>query len=262
MTRTARAPAGAGGIKSVAKVLDILEYLADAGRPVGASEVARAVGFHVSTTHRLLRTLAVRGYVDQHAAQKSFVLGPQLHALGAAYAGGAGLVQVARPELEALRDALGETIHLGVYRAGEVMEVASAGGPQAVSVSLGAGLRDPAHCTALGKVLLASLDDEALKAFLRRPLERRTPQSLVRKADLLKALEATRAHGYATDEEELASDMCCVAVPVRDPAGSVVAAVSVAMPKSRYRGERVAGWVKALAASAARIGGRLRPESA
>lgn len=262
MTRTARAPAGAGGIKSVAKVLDILEYLADAGRPVGASEVARAVGFHVSTTHRLLRTLASRGYVDQHAAQKSFVLGPQLHALGSAYAGGAGLVQVARPELEALRDALGETIHLGVYRAGEVMEVASASGPQAVSVSLGAGRRDPAHCTALGKVLLAFLDDEALKAFLRRPLERRTPKSLVRKADLLKALEATRARGYATDEEELASDMCCVAVPVRDPVGSVVAAVSVAMPKSRYRGERVAGWVKALEASAARIGGRLRPDSA
>lgn len=261
MTRTARAPAGAGGIKSVAKVLDILEYLADAGRPVGASEVARAVGFHVSTTHRLLRTLASRGYVDQHAAQRNFVLGPQLHALGSAYAAGAGLVQVARPELEALRDALGETIHLGVYRNGEVMEVASASGPQAVSVSLGAGRRDPAHCTALGKVLLASLDVEALKAFLRRPRERRTPRSLVRKTDLLRALEATRARGYAIDEEELEADMCCVAVPVRDPAGSVVAAVSVAMPKSRYRNERRPGWVKALAASAGRIGGRLRPDS-
>lgn len=261
MTRTASAPAGAGGIKSVTKVLDILEYLADAGRPVGASEVARAVGFHVSTTHRLLRTLASRGYVDQHAAQKSFVLGPQLHALGSAYAGGAGLVQVARPELEALRDALGETIHLGVYRNGEVMEVASASGPQAVSVSLGAGRRDPAHCTALGKILLASLEAQALKDFLRRPLERRTPRSLTKKPELLKAIEAARARGYATDEEELEAHMCCVAVPVRDPAGSVVAALSVAMPKSRYRSDRLPGWARALSASAARIGGRLRPDS-
>jgi len=259
MTRTAAQPAGAGGIKSVAKVLDILEYLADAGRPVGASEVARAVGFHVSTTHRLLRTLAARGYVDQHAAQRSFVLGPQLHALGSAYAGGAGLVQVARPELEALRDAMGETIHLGIYRNGEVLEVASAGGPQPVSVSLGAGRRDPAHCTALGKVLLASLDPEALAMFLRRPLERRTPRSLTRKADVLKAIQATREQGYGTDEEELAADMCCVAVPVQDPARHVVAALSIAMPKSRYRSGRVAVWVKALAAAAARIGGRLRP---
>ncbi|HWA39659.1 MAG TPA: IclR family transcriptional regulator [Burkholderiales bacterium] len=260
MTRRARSPAGAGGIKSVAKVLDILEYLADAGRPVGASEVARAVGFHVSTTHRLLRTLAARGYVDQHAARRSFVLGPQLHALGNAYAAGGGLVQVARPELEALRDALGETIHLGVFRNGEVLEVASASGLQPVSVSLGAGRRDPAHCTALGKVLLAGLDPERLAAFLRRPLERRTRRSLTRKPELLKAIEATRSRGYGTDEEELAPDMCCVAVPVRDPAQRVVAALSIAMPKSRYRSDRVGTWVKALAAAADRIGGRLRAD--
>ena len=200
--------------------------------------------------------------MDQHAAQRSFVLGPQLHALGSAYAGGAGLVQVARPELEALRDALGETIHLGVYRNGEVLEVASAGGLQPVSVSLGAGRRDPAHCTALGKVLLAALEPERLEAFLRRPLERRTPRSLARKADLLKAIAATRNQGYGTDVEELAADMCCVAVPVQDPAGRIVAALSIAMPKSRYRAERVAGWVKALSAAAERIGGRLRPDRA
>jgi IclR family KDG regulon transcriptional repressor len=262
MPRTAKAPAGAGGIKSVAKVLDILEYLAGAGRPVGASDVARAVGFHVSTTHRLLRTLAARGYVDQHAARRSFVLGPQLHVLGNAYAGGTGLVQVAQAELETLRDTLGETVHLGVYRNGEVMEVASAGGLQPVSVSLGAGRRDPAHCTALGKVLLAALEEQALAAVLRRPLERRTPRSLTRKSEVMKAVAATRRQGYATDEEELAADMCCIAVPVRDPSQRVVAAVSIAMPKSRYRSDRIAGWVKALAAAAERIGGRLRPDRA
>lgn len=260
MTRTAALPAGAGGIKSVAKVLDILEYLADAGRPVGASEVARAVGFHVSTTHRLLRTLASRGYVDQHPAQRTFVLGPQLHALGSAYASNAGLIQVARPELESLRDAFGETVHLGVYRNGEVLEVASAGGLQPVSVFLGAGRRDPAHCTALGKVLLASLEEDALAAFLRTPLERRTPRSLTSKSELRKAIAATRDQGYGTDVEELAADMCCVAVPVLDPARRVVAALSIAMPKSRYRSDRLQTWVKALTVAAGRIGGRLRSD--
>lgn len=260
MTLTASRPAGAGGIKSVAKVLDILEYLAGAGRPVGASEVARAVGFNISTTHRLLRTLAARGYVDQHVALRSFVLGPRLLELGSAYAVGAGLVQIARPEIEALRDALGETIHLGIYRDGEVIEVAAASGPQLVSVSLGAGRRDPAHCTALGKVLLASLDPEALAAFFARgPLERRTPRSLTRKTEVLKAIEAARGQAYGTDEEELAPDLCCIGVPVRDQARRVVAAISIAMPKSRFRNGRVAVWVKALAEAAARIGARLRP---
>jgi IclR family acetate operon transcriptional repressor len=259
MPRTATTPAGAGGIKSVAKVLDILEYLADAGRPVGASEVARAVGFHVSTTHRLLRTLAARGYVDQHEAQRSFAIGPRLRALGSAYSGGGGLVQVARPEIEALRDALGETIHLSIYRDGEVIEVAEAGGMQPVSVSLAAGRRDPANCTALGKVLLAAVDAEALAAFFARgPLAARTRHSITRKSDLLKAIKAVREQGYGTDEEEFAEDICCIAVPVRDSAQRVVAALSIAMPKSRYRKDRLPGWVKTLAAAAARIGGRLR----
>jgi IclR family KDG regulon transcriptional repressor len=262
VTDARQAPASSGAIKSVEKVLDILEFLAAVGRPAGASEVARAVGFHVSTTHRLLRTLAARGYVDQHAAQRHFMLGPQLHALGSAYADGAGLALVARAELESLRDTLGETVHLGVFRGGEVLEAASAGSLQPVSVSLSAGRRDPAHCTALGKVLLASLDADALAAFMRRPLEARTPRSLVRKPALMKAIEAVRRQGFATDEEELAADMCCVAVPVRDPADRVVAALSVAMPKSRYRAERLPSWVKQLSAAAARIGGRLRLDRA
>ncbi len=259
MARTTARPAAAGnGIKSVAKVLDILEYLAATRRPVGASEVARAVGFHVSTTHRLLRTLAARGYVVQHGTLRHFALGPQLFALGNAYAG-ESLVDIARPEIEALRDGFGETVHLGVYRDGEVIELASASGNQAVSVSLGAGRRDPAHCTALGKVLLAGLAADALQAFFAaRTFERRTPRTLTRKADVLKAVEAARRLGYATDEEELAADLCCIGVPIRNASGRTVAAVSIAMPKSRYRAARVGEWVRALSAAAARIGERVR----
>jgi len=250
--------AGAGGIKSVDKVLDILEYLARARRPVGVSEVARAVNFHVSTAHRLLRTLASRGYVDQDAALRQYVLGPRLLALSGAFRGGEMMVQVARPELEQLRDAIGETIHLGVFRHGQVIEVASARSRQPVSVTPGADSQDPAHCSALGKVLLAHLTPESLSAMLAaRPLERRTPRSITRKPELLRALDAVRRQGYATDEEELASDLCCIAVPVADSAGRVVAALSVAMPKSRFHGKAVEGWTRLLASSAARIGERL-----
>jgi len=253
---TARA-APDGGIKSVGKVLDILECLADARRPVGVSEVARAVNFHVSTAHRLLRTLASRGYVEQDDSLRHYVLGPRILTLLGAYRSGETLLQVARPELELLRDALGETIHLGVYRDGQVIEVASASSRQPVGVMFGTGFRDPAHCSALGKVLLAHLPSGALESVLSAaPLERRTPRSITRKADLMRALDAVRQQGFAIDEEELASDLCCIAVPVADAAGRVFAALSIAMPKSRFRSSRVAGWVCALSAAASRIGGR------
>jgi DNA-binding IclR family transcriptional regulator len=258
-TAAANSPAaGPGGIKSVVKVLDILEYLASARRPVGVSEVARAVNFHVSTAHRLLRTLASRGYVEQEAALRQYVLGPRLLALSGAYRGGEMLVQVARPELERLRDSIGETIHLGVYRHGQVIEVASASSRQPVSVTLGAGFQDPAHCSALGKVLLAHLPSDSLAALLAAgPLERRTPRSITRKPELARALDAVRRRGFAIDEEELASDLCCIAVPVTDSSGQVVAALSVAMPKSRFHGGSIKGWTQSLAVSAARIGERL-----
>ena len=249
-----------GGIKSVGKVLDILEFLADARRPVGVSEVARAVNFHVSTAHRLLRTLAARGYVDQDGPLRHYVLGPRLLALSGAYRSSGMLLQVARPELERLRDELGETIHLGVYRDRRVIEVASARSRHPVSVTSGAGFKDPAHCSALGKVLLAHLPPEDLAEHLAAgPLERRTSRSITRKPELLRALEAVRRDGYASDEEELASDLCCLAVPVADASGRVIAALSVAMPKSRFRGGAIRRWTQALSDAAIRIGERVVP---
>ncbi len=260
MTRSLgrRQSAAAAGIKSVGKVLDILEYLAAARRPAGVSEIARAVGFHVSTGHRLVQTLVARGYVDQDS-DRAYVLGERLLALGYAAHAGAGLLAVAQPELEALRDGLGETIHLGVYREGQVFEIAAAIGRQPVSVGSGTAVLSPAHCTALGKVLLASLDGSALEAFLARgPLKRMTPNTIVRKAELVKVLDLVRLHGYATDDEEFAADLCCVAVPVRNLSGRTIAALAVAMPKSRFRAPRVPEWTQALGAAAARIGSRVR----
>jgi DNA-binding IclR family transcriptional regulator len=257
-----RPGAAAAGIKSVGKVLDILEYLAAARRPAGVSEIARAVGFHVSTAHRLVQTLVARGYVDQDA-DREYVLGTRLLAIGHAVHAGDGLLGVAQPELERLRDSLGETIHLGVYRDGQVFEIAAAIGRQPVSVASGSGVLSPAHCTALGKVLLAALDDDSLQAFFARgPLKRLTPGTIVRRNDLLKVLEGVRLRGYGTDDEELAADLCCVAVPVRSLSGRTVAAVAVAMPKSRFRASRLPEWTHALAASAARIGARIRDPDA
>jgi IclR family transcriptional regulator, KDG regulon repressor len=258
VVRAASAPAAACGIKSVGKVLDILEYLADAQRPVGASEVARAVSFHVSTAHRLLQTLVTRGYLEQHEALRHYVLGPRLLALSNAYRNNEVLLQAARMELESLRDALGETVHLALYRDGDVIEIATASSRQPVSVMLDAGFLDPPNCSALGKVLLAHLPPDALANFFaRKPLTRRTPRSITSKAALLRTLQSVRHSGYALDEEELASDLCCISVPVIDGSSRVVAALSVAMPKSRFSSRRVPDWYRTLRDAADRVGARL-----
>ncbi|MGQ0543859.1 MAG: IclR family transcriptional regulator [Betaproteobacteria bacterium] len=240
-----------GSIKSVLKGLDILEHLAAAGGPVSVSQVGRAKGFHVTTAHRLLRTLALRGYVAQEPGNHAYRLGSRVLQLGRAYLESLDVVAIARPRLEALRDALGETTHLAVYSDGEAVELAQAPSQQPISVSIRPGQRSPAYCTALGKVLLAGLPPAELQRFLRQArLDRRAPRTITDPRALERELERVRSRGWAIDEEEFAAKLCCVAVPVRDASGATVAALSVAMPEMRYRTARVAHWTRRLARTA------------
>jgi len=259
VTGTTPEPDG-GTVKSVAKVLDILEHLGAAGRPVSVSDLARATSLHVSTAHRLLQTLTRRGFVEQRADNRQYALGPRVYALGSAYLGGNDLVTVARPVVERLRDELGETIHLAVYDDGYVLDVCNAGSPQPVGVSLKPGRRDPAHCTAIGKVLLSALPDAEVDRVLERgPLERCTRHTVTAVNRIRAELARVRDQDYAIDDEELAEGLCCLGVPVRDRGGHVIAALSVAMPKGRFQSERVPGWTRALRRAADGLAARLGP---
>jgi DNA-binding IclR family transcriptional regulator len=250
---------GAETVKSVAKVLDILEHLGHARRASSVSEIARSTGLNASTAHRLLQTLARRGYVEQNPATRDYALGPRLFELGSAYIGGQDLAQVVRPFVERLRDQVGETIHFGILSQGHVVEICNASSHHPVGVTLRTGRRDPAHCTAMGKVLLAALPEAELSAYLGHgELARPTRRTMVDPRRLRRELQQVRRQGYATDEEELADNLCCVGVPVAEPDGAVVAAMSLAMPKMRFRPERLPEWVALLNDAARQISGRLR----
>ncbi|MET0442616.1 MAG: helix-turn-helix domain-containing protein, partial [Casimicrobiaceae bacterium] len=113
-------------VKSVSKVLDILEHLGTARGPVSVSDMARATGFNVSTAFRQLQTLVQRGYIEQDAGHRSYVMGPRLYQLASAYLKGSDLAAIARPHLEALRDVVGETIYLVILSHGEIVQLAKA----------------------------------------------------------------------------------------------------------------------------------------
>lgn len=250
--------ATADPVKSVTKVLDLLEHLGNANKPLSVSEMARATGINVSTAHRLLQTLVSRGYVEQRVDSRTYALGPRVMELGSAYVTSSDLVGASLPWLEELRDKIGETIHLAVLSEGDTVELCNAGGQQPVSVAMRVGRRDPAHCTAIGKVLLASLSEAELDAFLTRgPLVRRTPNSITSQKRLLEELTIVRMRGYAVDDEELATGLCCVSLPIAGPSGRVAAAISVAMPKARYNLRQVPNWVKLLEEAAGRISAAL-----
>jgi IclR family acetate operon transcriptional repressor len=246
-------------VKSVAKVLDILEHLGAARRPVSVSDLARATGFNVSTAFRLVQTLVARGYAEQQADHRSYVLGPRVYQLATAYIKGSDLATLARPHLEALRDVLGETVYLVIFSQGEIVQLCKADGQHVVSASIRSSEREPAYCTATGKVLLSGLAPEAFKEYLAEVrFHPYTPQTITRRAKLEREIAAVRDQGYALDLEEYAENLCCVSVPVRSPAtGAITAAVSVAMPKLRFRRSLVPRWRALLEEKAALISPQL-----
>jgi len=242
-------------VKSITKVLDILEHLGASKRLVSVSDLARATKINVSTAYRLLQTLMARGYVVQENANRGYLLGPRIFQMGSAYLQGSDLASVARPHLEALRDAVHETTYLVIFSQAEIVQLCTADGKQAVSATFRSMVREPAYCTATGKVLLSGLSaDELDRYFDRVKLDTFTPQTVTSKAQLRKEIAKVRQIGFAVDVEEFVPNLCCVSVPVMNQDGSApVAAISIAMPRMRFKRTQVPQWCKLLREKAALI---------
>jgi IclR family transcriptional regulator, KDG regulon repressor len=253
--RTSTSASEPSAVKTVAKVLDILEHLGAARGPSIVSDVARATGFNVSTAFRLLQTLAARGYVEQQSGGRGYTLGPRIFQLGSSYLEGNNLASMVRPHIEALRDQLKETVYLTIFRQGENIQLCKADGQQVVSATVKSAAREPAYCTASGKVLLSGLAEDELARYMATVrFQAQTPQTITSKPQLLREVETVRGQGYALDLEEFAKDLCCASVPVHHPAdGTVLAAISVAMPKARFKKSALPGWIARLQETSAVI---------
>jgi IclR family acetate operon transcriptional repressor len=256
--REARPERAEGGLhrgQVADRVLLALEALADAPGGLGVTELGRRLGVDKSTAHRLLATMSARGFVRLNPHSQRYMLGLRLVALGTVAARSVDLTDIARPYLEALRDDTEEATSLAVLSEGEVLFLARAAAPGVLSVDHGVGTRMPVHCSALGKVLLAAVGDEVLldQAIARRGLARFTPRTITDRADLVRHLSQVAARGWALDDEEFSSGLRCLAAPLRDASGAVVAALGVAGPASHITLERVDTMAQLLCATATNI---------
>jgi len=237
MTKLSKRPKSDYAIQTVSNALCLLEAFQDE-EELGVSELSRRLGLHKNNVFRLLATLEERGYVEQAPRSERYVLGARCLELGQSLARRHGLLRLARPLLRALGRRTGESAHLGVVRSLEVVHLDGEAGGRLVTAGLRLGQRLPAHCTALGKALLAFSDDELRQELDRRRdadgrLEERTRATLVDREKLLEALGAVRARGFALDLEECEEGLRCVAAPVLDASGRGIAALSLSVPAFR-----------------------------
>jgi DNA-binding IclR family transcriptional regulator len=214
--------------QSLARALAILTELGEGGRAL--DELAALLAVHKTTVLRLLRTLEDERFVYRDSAHR-YHLGARLFALSSQAMEQRNVRAIAAPHLARLNRSSGHTVHLGAYENGEAVYLDKYDSRHPVRMYSRIGLPMPLHCTGIGKVLLAGLpaaERDELIAWLEYPVL--TPNTIDGPAAMRAELERVAAQGYAVDHGEHEPAINCVAAPIRDAGGQVIAAVSLSVP--------------------------------
>jgi IclR family KDG regulon transcriptional repressor len=247
-------------VNALVRGLSILQMYDDDNQVVIVSDMARQIGVHRSNASRLAATLDAMGFLTRAPEAGHYRLGPQLIRLGRLASKSNDLAQQALGPLRALVQRTGETGHIGVLDGAEALTIAVVDGWHSVRMHSYPNKRSPAYCSSIGKALLAGLDNaEVRQRFRGRRLGAKTENSITSVAQLLRELDQIRAQGHAVDNEELEIGLRCIAAPIRDADGAVVASLGLSGPALRLSEAALAdlaAHVRATAAQAtAAIGG-------
>jgi DNA-binding IclR family transcriptional regulator len=241
-------------VERAMKVLEAFNHQADAS----LTGLARRTGLLKSTVFRVLHTLCELKYVERQADGRYRITG-RLGQLAADWQPRRELIRLAAPLMGPLLSRFRETVNLGVLDEGEVLYVHVLESPHPFRLAAHAGMRSPAHSTALGKCLLSTVPSKQLDAILEaHPLEPLTPRTVRDRASLERELKRVRERGYAIDNGEDSEGARCVAAPIYEESGQVIAALSISGPASRVHPGRDREMAKALMDVARRISGMLR----
>lgn len=231
-------------IQTVANAFRLLEEFGGSDAELGVTELSNRLGLHKNNVFRLLATVEQQGYVEQCAHTERYRLGRACLALGHAFRETRSLARFARPLLQGLAVATQESAHLGVLSGHEVVHLDGEQPEQLVATTLRTGQKLAAHCTALGKVLLAGKSADALAQLDKErvragKLVAQTPATITDRDKFFEHLRTVASQGWALDLEECAKGLCCVAAPVHDASGAVIAALSVSAPVFRVNEARI-----------------------
>ena len=241
-------------IQALDRGLMMLEALGDEEKDASLAKLAALFPWDKSTTHRLLATLRRRGYVDQDPETGRYRLGLALLKLSGALNQHLDIRRSAAVPVEHLALASRETAHLAVYDRGEVVILLQTDSPEKVRIHTYAGMRLPAHCSSLGKVLLAGMAPEELEQWGREAgLQRYTEQTLGDLRSLKAHLVQVGRQGYGADDQEYEAGIRCLASPVKNSEGQVVAAVGISGPSHRLAAEKHPHYIELVKSAAAKI---------
>ena len=234
--------------------LQVLEAVARSGDPLSVAQAAQIAGIDRTIAHRLVATLALRGYLHRESSG-GYRLGPTCLALASAIT---DLRTMARPFLEALSRATRETVHVVVLSGREAVFIDGIESSHTLRVASRVGRLVPAHATSVGKAWLACLSEGRIdELYGSSDLAAVTSRTICDRQQLAAELQATRDRGYAVSRGESEAGVGSVAVAVCSPSGEPRAALSVAVPLERWSDDFEGNAVEHLRRAASALGASL-----
>jgi len=224
-------------VQTIERTSLILDILGQSPQGISIRELSAKIKLPKGTTHRLLSSLSYFGYVRQDSKTRNYFLGLKLVELGNLLLSQLDLRKEAEPFLRDLAERTKETVHMVFLDRGEIVyidKVELDHNPSGLRMASRIGLRNPAHSSAVGKVLLSHLSEEELNGLIKeKGLPKRTENTITDLIQLKEHLKAVRTQGYAIDDEENEKGIRCVAAPLYNEIGKVVAAISISAPAFR-----------------------------
>jgi len=229
------------GNQSLAKALQIIEVLAENKAPMRLLDIANAVEMSPSTVLRFLKTLKSKNYAGQDPVTLNYYPTMKFLVIGNLISSQMKIRDIVRPYLVEISRQCGESSSLAILQDLEVIYIDYVEGPDLILKTLQRiGKIAPVHSTGVGKCLMLNFDEKKIdRLILEKGLASLTEKTITTKIGLLKELEAVRAQDYALDDEECEPQVKCIAVPIRDFTGTVIASISVSAPAGRLNAGKI-----------------------
>lgn len=255
-----------GFVNSVGKADQIIDAFKIKDE-LSITELSEMLGYYPSAIHRFATTLEYLGYVEQNPENGKYRLGLKLLELGYLVFDRMDLRQRIRPVLKELAGASGETANLAIFDEKEegIVFIDQIESPRDITMRLRVGRQAQIHATALGKVILAHLPDDRTQQILRRArFSKLTENTITDPEELRQQLNVIRQKGFAVDDQEAVEGAKCIAAPVRDHAGQVVAGISISALANRINDDNMSDAVELVMHSALKASLQLgyKPRSA
>lgn len=244
------------GLKSLTKIVRIVDCFSTIAKTLSVADVCEMTGFPRSTTHRLLASLKDVGLLDQDGHRDRYRLGIKLFELGNIVLANMDLHRESRPYVDQLRKLTGQLVHLAVFDGRRAVVIVRSD-PLDNASNLTFVESAPAHCTGVGKAILAFQPAETIRKVSAAGLQRYTETTITTDSALQAELAAIRTRGYSIDESEHQPGIRCVAAPIRDHSGRVIAAISISGSTWKLPVDQIEDLSKVVMHTAAAISAKL-----